>query len=162
MADDLDLTAFQPLNGKKPWNLLDRHPDSQHVALQADGGSDLTAGVWDRSTRALVWAPDGAVAICWARDGGQVVVLWEHYQYDPALHTIIGSPLQREFTYYLERMTWPGKERVSICKVRPPSGELAAYSYDEQDCSGIELVALSEEGDRQLSRGGYQTDIGIS
>jgi hypothetical protein len=70
-------------------------------------------------------------------------------------------------------MTWPGRERISICEVRPPTswlnllavslqGDLATYSYNEQHCSGVEIVSLGEDGDRQVPGGGYQTDIGIT
>lgn len=166
-----DLARFEPVNGQKPFRVLDRHPDGHAIALQYGGGSDNAAGIWDYETGKLLGAGEAALsiytsgstvpALCWSADGRQVILLRDQYHYQPELHRTIGSPLQSEYTHSLERWSWPDLEQIAVCTIRPPTGwldnlavspggDLAAFTWCEQDGTGFELVRLGPDGDEQL------------
>jgi WD40 repeat protein len=161
--------SFERLGRERPCRLLDWHPDGQLVALQTSGGDDSRAGVWNGLTGKLIWSSDDTIALCWMPGGQQVAMLTEHYERSLDHPEVIGSPLQSEFGYYLERRSWPKLERVRVCEIAPPAGwldslaisprgDLVAFSWNEQDCAGVELVALRPDGDEQLTTRVYQTD----
>ncbi|WIG57499.1 MAG: hypothetical protein OJF49_000243 [Ktedonobacterales bacterium] len=166
-----DLSRFEPVNGQKPFRVLDRHRSGRAIALQYGGGSDNAAGIWDYEAGKLLGAGETALpiytsgstvpALCWSADGRQVILLRDQYHYQPELHHIIGSPLQSEYTHYLERWSWPDLEQVAVCTIQPPTGwmetiavspdgDLAAFTWCDQDGTGFELVRLSSDGDEQL------------
>jgi len=49
----IDTSTFERLHGERPWQVLDRHPDGRHAALQVIASLETTAnraGVWDLTT----------------------------------------------------------------------------------------------------------------
>ncbi len=74
----IDTSTFERLHGERPWQVLDRHPDGRHAALQVIASLETTAnraGVWDLTTGRIVWAPDGVSALAWLPGGGDQVAL---------------------------------------------------------------------------------------
>ncbi len=160
MAEDSDFSTFEPLHGKRPYQLLDSHPNNQYVALQVVAILEALAeraGVWDRNTGKLVWAPEDVRALAWLYGGEQVAMLSEEYHRAPDHPAIIGSPLQREFTYTFFRASWPERGFIDSCGLHfptgwptdlviSPRGDLAIVQWHDQGESGLEFVTL--EGDR--------------
>lgn len=170
MNDNESLGAFEPLDGAKPYTMLDRHPNGQFIALQAYSAAahGPRAAVWDAMSGKLAWKPDGTSALCWSSDGRHALLLRETYQRDPQHPPIIASPLQSEFTYWLERQSWPEHTSLSTCGVKPPEGwvdrvvlsprgEVAAVRWLEQDAAGFVLIGLGPDGDCQWPNAGYRT-----
>jgi WD40-like Beta Propeller Repeat len=147
-------------DGEFLW-LLHRHPDGRHVALRTATVPEW-AGVWDVPTGRLVWRPDGAVAAAWLPVGDQLVALRDEPEPIPDM------PTRTQVRPFWERRTWPGDVPVARFPLRLPTGwpdrvvpsprgNLAAVRWLEQDCAGVVLVTVAEEGDRQLGAG-YRTE----
>lgn len=161
---DFDATGYQPIKGKEPFALLDRHPDGIHVGLQAPDSPLNRAGVWNAGTRRLVWEPNETVALCWLTGGTEAALIRYAYEHEPDLHTgkvVIASPLQSEHSWSLERWSWPDRERKRYIRIASrtgwfdnvaasPNGDVVAALWMEQDCAGVELIQLDRYGDRQL------------
>jgi hypothetical protein len=168
MAVDFDTSSFEPLHGERFFWFLDRHPDDRHVALQVIASlhtSAERAGVWDRYTGKLVWTPEGVSAIAWLHGGEQVALIHEEYHRAPDHPAIIGSPLQREFSYTFVHATWPELSFIDSCGLAFPTGwpvdlvispreDLAIVKWRDQEESGLEFVALGETGPQQIERTG--------
>src|SRR6476646_2629411 len=63
-----DQSTFDRLPRERPWQLLDRHPDGLHAAMQVIVVLETTverAAVWDVETGRIVWAPEGVSALAW-------------------------------------------------------------------------------------------------
>ncbi len=145
------MARLEPVAGVSPFEELDRHPDGEYVAMRtgwAAGERGERAAVWEVRTGKVAWAPAGAVAIAWLRDGSQSLV-------------VVGDTLQR--------LTWPGGEQMATCDVLRSRGEgwidhivvgrhdrLAAVRWFDQTEAGFELVDLTRRGTRHLKRKGYR------
>ncbi len=117
MHNDQPLDLFVPLVGDgRPTILLDRHPSGRSVALRVSSLNE--AAVWDSESGHLAWNPGAAVALCWLRDGNEIIVL-------------------REYT--LERRTWPTHTVLSC------AGRLA-YLFYCRACSQARQGAEGEIG----------------
>jgi hypothetical protein len=164
MPEDLDFSTFEPLHGKRPFQLLDRHPDGQLVALQVVvwiRAMTDRAGVWDQHTGKLAWAPEGVSALAWLQGGKQVAMIQEAYHRAPDHPAVIGSPLQREFTYTFVRAMWPQRGFIDSCRLHFPTGwptdliispreDLAIVQWHDQGESGLEFVALGDASPQQI------------
>lgn len=164
---ELDLTQFEPFLNATPFRVLSRHPGGLLVALQVvtshpqTGGTAEFSAIWDVGTRKLVWKPEGMIALAWNADGSELGLIRERYVYDPTAHAVIGSALQREFSYTWERRSWPEKELLHSCSITMPTGwpaalaisprgNLAVFQWFDQCESGLEFLTLTPEGDFQL------------
>lgn len=168
MFVDFDTSGFEPLHGERFFWFLDRHPDDRHIALQVIASlhtSAERAGVWDRYTGRLVWTPEGVSALAWLHGGEQVALVYEEYHRAPDHPAIIGSPLQREFTHTFVLATWPERDFIDSCGLHFPMGwptdlvispreDLAIVKWRDQEESGLEFVALGENGPQQIERTG--------
>jgi hypothetical protein len=125
MSEEFDFSTFEKLHGKRPYQLLDRHPENQYVALQMVATLETMAeraGVWDRHSGKLVWAPEGVRALAWLHGGEQIAMLHEEYHRAPDHPATIDSPLQREFTYSFVRASWPERGFIDSCGLHFPTG----------------------------------------
>jgi hypothetical protein len=170
MPVDFDTSSFEPLHGERFFWFLDRHPDDRHVALQVIASlhtSAERAGVWDQYTGKLVWTPEGVSAIAWLHGGEQVALIHEEYHRAPDHPAIIGSPLQREFSYTFVHATWPELSFIDSCGLAFPTGwpvdlvispreDLAIVKWRDQEESGLEFVALGEKDPQQIENTGLQ------
>ena len=126
-----------------------RHPSGRLVAAEI---SDVLQGeccVWDLQTGDLVWRP-GAVSINWSNDGTVVALLAGEHGDD------------------FELRSWPGREQISRCAVKPwaccntyvalsPRGDRAAVLWWHQTEGGVNLVGLEGGTARHLVDDGYTT-----
>jgi hypothetical protein len=174
MADSTPHTPFDPstferLHGERPWQLLDRHPDGRHVAMQVIAVLETTvhrAAVWDVEAGRIVWAPEGVSALAWlAGRGDQIALVHEHYEPAADHPSIIGSPLQGEFSYAFALASWPDHDIQVECPLNfptgwpvdlalSPRGDLAVVQWQDQGESGLEFVALQQKGPRQITETG--------
>jgi hypothetical protein len=86
-----------------------------------DSNDNRATGVWDQHTGKLVWAAERASLLAWLHSGEQVVVSYEEYQQAPDHPAIIGSPLQRGFTYIFVLATWPERSFIGSCALDLPT-----------------------------------------
>ena len=125
----------------------------------------LRSAVWDSQSGSLVWAPTNTIAMAWLHQGREVALLREGYDPQPEMHKVIGSPLQSEFTYTWERCSWPEKQFISSCSIIMPTGwptaltispcaDLATFQWMDQGESGLEFIAISDQGDHQVLQTG--------
>jgi hypothetical protein len=130
------------------------------------GANERSVTVYDTFTRHTVWEPAGAILIDWSPEGDEIATICEKYTYNPALHRIIGSPLQSEFRYSFERYTWPTLHRLGGCTLQMPTGwpvqldhwptqQVAVFQWRDQSESGLEFIHVSEAGDQQLQNAGF-------
>ncbi len=165
VEDRYDPKHFEKIGRRRPTWLQGVSPDGHHLAMQGNGCEP--AGVWDAGTGRLIWTPDGVQAINWTADGRFAFCVAAKYNRAADHPPVIQSPLQSEFTYSLERWTWPDKVIVARCSVQwptgwpvnvvvSPTGEYAAVGWCEQDDTGFVLVDLSADGgagEQQLGDG---------
>ena len=137
---------FERLAGKRPWALVDRHPDGRHAAMLAP---DDRAGVWDVEKKALVWDGGGDTgSIAWLPGGSELLAV-----------------RGEDDDYRLERLTWPELALNDRSELYLPgwlggvavaaSDDAAAVVWVQQSDGGFVLVDLST-GVRQL-RSGWKT-----
>ncbi len=143
------------------------HPSGRWYLVHCTWGADKrSVTVYDTFTKRTVWKPAGAILIGWSHEGGEIAAIREEYTYNPALHRIIGSPLQSEFRYFFERYTWPTLHRLGACTLQMPTGwpvhldhwptqQVAIFQWWDQSESGLEFIHLSEAGDQQLQNAGF-------
>jgi hypothetical protein len=165
MRFDTDLSRYEPLGDAKPVALISSHPSGQYVALQVPGMPLNRAAVWETATGRLVWAPPDTVALSWMPDGREMILIRYRYQRADDHPAMIVTPLQQEYSWSLERRSWPERNRLRACPlerllvgwfddvVLSPRGDLAAVYWLEQSCAGVDLVALGEVDDKQLEDG---------
>jgi hypothetical protein len=124
-----------------------RHPAGRLIAAEARDALKDECCVWDVETGELVWRPK-AHSIAWSGDGETVALL-------------VG-----EFGDDLELRSWPDRELLSRCVVKPwaccneyvalsPRGDRAAVLWWHQGEGGVNLVAFEEGAATQLA--GYET-----
>jgi len=168
---ELEPALFEPFLNAVPFRVLSRHPGGLLVALQAVTSHPQTGGIaefsalWDVQTHKLIWESEGVIALTWNSDGSELGLIREQYAYDPTAHAIIGSALQREFSYTWERLSWPEKGLLHSCPITmpmgwpatlaiSPRGNLAVFQWFDQCESGLEFLTLTPEGDFQLPETG--------
>jgi hypothetical protein len=94
-----------------------------------------------------------------------VALIHEEYHRAPDHPAIIGSPLQREFSYTFVHATWPELSFIDSCGLAFPTGwpvdlvispreDLAIVKWRDQGESGLEFIALGENGPQQIERSG--------
>ncbi len=126
-----------------------RHPAGHLIAAEVWDVVKAECCVWNLETGELVWRP-GAASISWSADGGEVALLVGEYGDD------------------LELRSWPGRELISTCVVKPsaccntyvalsPRGDRAALLWWHQTEGGVNLVALDDGTARHLVGEGYTT-----
>jgi hypothetical protein len=140
---------FEPLEGVEPFELLDRDPSGRFVAYGVSWPVER-AGVWEIETKRLVWDGDGARAIAWFPDGGEIAVLRSVHTPDPNEPAIFASPLQ----CFFDRLTWPEREVVATCPITnwntdfqtvaiSPLADLAVVAWGHQHEAGLVLVGVA-------------------
>src|SRR3989449_6790695 len=73
---DDEVETFEPLEGAKPWGVLQVHPSGKFAALEiSTPGTEPRAGVWELSSGRLVWAPPEAQIISWNTAGSEVFAI---------------------------------------------------------------------------------------
>jgi len=126
-----------------------RHPSGRLVAAQVWEVVKGECCVWDLETGDLVWRP-GAESISWSKDGATVALL-------------VGDDGDD-----FELRSWPGRERISRCVVKPwaccntyvalsPRGDRAAILWWHQTEGGVNFVELEDGAARHLEDEGYTT-----
>jgi hypothetical protein len=159
---------FEPLHGEQPFVVLDEHPDGQFIAMRVTP-TDVygeRAAVWSTKSRKTVWLPENANALCWTPDGKEVLLVREFYQREPEKHEVIVTPLQSEYSHFLERRTWADKRLVGQCEIdlprgwivdllASPTGTLVCCVWNDQHEGGIELFSIAGKEVRQLDGRGY-------
>lgn len=150
--EPLGLSTFEKLYGEHPSQVLDRHADGRHVALQVIASLKTTvqrAAVWDLETRRIAWAPNGASVMAWLPGGERIALVNE----------------ERASAYAFVFASWPGRAPLDRCAlhfptgwpedlVLSPRGDLAVVQWMDQEESGLEFVALGPDGPRQLAETG--------
>ena len=126
-----------------------RHPSGQFLAAEVWDVLREECAVWDLETGDLVWRPR-ASSISWTDEGDMVALLVGEYGED------------------FELRSWPGRDLISKCKVKPsaccneyvslsPRGDRAAVLWWHQGEGGVNLVSLDRGGAKQLEDEGYET-----
>lgn len=143
------------------------HPSGRWYLVHcAWGANERSVTVYDTVTKRTAWAPAGAILIDWSPEGDEIAAIREVYTYNPALHRIIGSPLQSEFRYSFERYSWPTLHQLGACTLQMPTGwpvqldhwptqQVAVFQWWDQSESGLEFIHVSEAGDQQLQHAGF-------
>ena len=127
-----------------------RHPSGQLLAAEVFAVLANECAVWDVETGELVWRPK-ARSISWSDDGSAVALLVGEYGDD------------------FELRSWPERELISTCRVRPaaccnayvtlsPRADRAAVLWWHQTEGGVNLVELEGGAARHLEDRGYETD----
>jgi hypothetical protein len=120
-----------------------RHPAGGLLAAEVPDVLQGECCVWGLDTGELVWRPR-AHSISWSADGTAVALLTGEYGDD------------------FELRSWPDRDRISKCAVKPPAccntyvsmsprGDRAGVLWWHQTEGGVSLVAL-EERPRSISR----------
>lgn len=160
---------FEPLHGDHPVIVLDEHSRGQFIAMRvtATDVDGERAAIWSTETRKIVWLPENVNAICWTPDGKEILLVREFYQRQPEKHKIIVTPLQSEYSYFLECRSWPDKELIAQCEIALPNGwivgllaspmrTLVCCVWNDQQEAGVELFSIAGKEVRQLDGRGYQ------
>ncbi|MEO7714574.1 MAG: hypothetical protein ABIY70_00090 [Capsulimonas sp.] len=162
--------SWETLDGEAPEALLDRHPTGEFLAMQTDTGGKNRAAIWNAHTKKIVWNPGDISALSWLPDGMEILAVREEYHPDPRLHNAGGvqivSPLQREFSYFVERLSWPAAERTASAPLTLPTGwvshvvvsptaPLGFIVWHEQNEGGVEQVTWQDGNLRQVPNAGY-------
>jgi hypothetical protein len=161
--------GFEPLYGQVPLVVLDEHPSREFVAMRVSPATDVygeRSAIWSTKSRKLVWIPENVNALCWTPDGQGVLLAREFYQRQPGKHDIIVTPLQSEYSHFLELLSWPGKKPIDECEIdlprgwivdllASPTGKLVCCVWNDQHEAGFELFSITERRVRQLDGQGY-------
>jgi hypothetical protein len=168
MLDD-PYPGFEALHGAQPRFVLDEHPDGEFIAMQTPPKAHRQrAAVWNTRSRKIVWAPEDIDVMCWTTDGQEVLTLRNYYERRPEKHDIIVTPLQSEYTHFLERRSWPGRNLVGYCEVElptgwvvelipSPSGRHVCAAWNDQSEAGVELFYMAGNEIQQLRGRGYES-----
>lgn len=149
---NLDLSLFEPFMGKRPYRVINLHPQGQFVALQVwakhpqNGRNGQFCAIWESATGKIVWTPEHTIAMAWGPDGNEIGMLREWYEYNSSAHQIIGSPLQNEFIHTWERRAWPDKRVIHTCRIQMPTGWLIRLF------SRLAIISRSSSGSMSASR----------
>lgn len=165
MTFQLDFSRYEPLEGQRPYRLLDRHPTGAYLALAAPG-EQTSAAVWESQTGKLVWVPKGAILLSWLEHGAQVVQVKEPRDLER-------PPEQEDQLYLFERQHWPDGPLISRCLVTlsqgepeslvvSPHGNLVVLRWIDQGASGWEFIHLRETGDVHLKEAGLEIDSEVA
>ncbi len=161
-----DASDWEPFLGEQPFASLDRHPSGELLAMQVSGDYTEKAAVWDARTKKIAWQSEGVNALCWTPAGDEFLVIRQVFRPDPEKPDIFVTPLQREFTHFLERRSWPDDELIDSCQVKAPTGwfrqvvaspagSLACFVWQEQHAAGVEFVSWEDGPLRRLEGHGY-------
>lgn len=168
------MSQWEQLHGATPSGELSRHPSGNAVALRVDAKQGhITvdrAGIWDPSTGRLLWAPEGATALAWTRDGDRLLALVESYK--PKKRPFTSTPFQSDITHRCELYEWPSRRLVSATELDFPTGSLidvipspslpiAAYVWLDQTEAGMEFLDLTGDRVAQIPDYGYFGDSNL-
>lgn len=169
LLDDND-QGWEKLLKYAPYALLDHHPNGKLVAMQVVDPRGYTfanqAAIWSVETQKIVWWVDGTNAICWVNNGKAILIIREVYKMKPNYQTNIVTPLQSEFTYLIEQLSWPECQLISsynleiptgwpVCIVASPTKKLCCFVWQDQTEAGIEFVSWDEGILKQIKGQGY-------
>lgn len=160
-----DFSHYEPLEGQRPYRLLDRHPSGAYLVLAAPG-EQTEAAVWESQTGKLAWVPKGAVLLCWLEQGTQVVQVRKPRDLER-------PPEQEGHLYLFERQRWPDGILISRCLVTlsqgwpesvvvSPQGNLIVLRWLDQGASGWEFIHLRETGDVHLKEASIELDSEVA
>ncbi len=122
-----DAERLESLNGLKPYSVRSVHPSGEYAALEAPVlGEESVAAVWEIATGRLVWAPKGAHAIAWSRDGRMVFA---------------AGGVRSYYQGFLQRFSWP-----SLKIEREGMVEMEGYRIQNLAVSPVGLVAMASIG----------------
>lgn len=160
---------WEQLRGEPPQIRLDRHPSGEFVAMQVNLQLETMTqrvAVWNTETRNIEWNPGNANALCWIENGNQVLLIEEVFVPDLNRSAVFATPLQREYTHFIEKLSWPARELIDSTEVTFPTGHLvdivssptealACFVWEDQHEAGIEFVSWRDGKLRQLPDCGY-------
>jgi hypothetical protein len=126
------------------------------MQLCANTSENYVATVWSTTDGSLVWAPPRARAIGFTtrESAACAIVVRDVYHRDETSRQgpwVIGSPLQSEYTTYLEIVDWTSRTTLGSTEIRFPTGwtdrivifgSCVAVIYNEQSEGGYVLVDL--------------------
>ncbi len=158
--------SFRAYLGRHPVAHLDTDPTGRFLAMQMLHDQRERAAIWNAESRNIAWSLDNVNAICWSTTGDEVFIIRESYNPVPDRPAMIVTPLQRDFAYFLERLSWPTPAPIASSKIKlprgwpvdvvaSPQGGLACVVWNDQCEAGIELFSVTGSEVLQLPNQGY-------
>lgn len=135
----------------------DTSPDGAYVAMQWPT-AEPSGAIWDTKTRRIAYRPRGGVAFRWIAGGSRLLLVRETYLLSPR-QTTRPSPLQQDYGYSLELLTWPqhvSRSRIGVTLpigwpngvVTSPDERRIAVGWNDQGECGC--VFFRRDGDQLL------------
>jgi hypothetical protein len=163
------LARLESLDGNQPFQILDRSPDTAVFVGQIISSARYErrrSALWTTESGKVLWSPEGVSGMAWFPDNISLGVVYSQYSYQPDLHTIIGSPLQREFSYAFVQVSWPELTLIGSCELSPllgmpidltisPRGDHATILWCDQTASGLSFVQTENAELIELSQFWY-------
>ena len=153
---------FEPLHGRiiraggsvdesRRWTIQQEYPKTLATSTRR-------AGVWERATGRLIWAPAEAVDLAWVPDRAEIAMIAERL--DSGATPYKKGALQTDYLLGFERWTWPTPRRICTCSLRLPTGWLERLSFAsknlvriewrEQDRRGAIWVRIDDDSSEQV------------